>query len=85
MTQAGENVGVTSAGRGSPMWVFTKHGYFSAVCARQGGGKHGQPPPGQPHRSMVATARGIASRGPRQLRERGDHADPSASAFGMWP
>jgi hypothetical protein len=25
------------------MWVFTKHGFFSAVCARQGGGKHGQP------------------------------------------
>jgi hypothetical protein len=25
------------------MWIFTKHGFFSAVCARQGGGKHGQP------------------------------------------
>lgn len=25
------------------MWVFTKHGFFSAVCARQGSGKHGQP------------------------------------------
>jgi hypothetical protein len=25
------------------MWVFTRHGFFSAVCARQGGGKHGQP------------------------------------------
>jgi len=25
------------------MWVFTKHGFFSAVCARQGGGEHGQP------------------------------------------
>lgn len=24
------------------MWVFTKHGFFSAVCARQGSGKHGQ-------------------------------------------
>ena len=25
------------------MWLFTKHGFFSAVCARQGNGKHGQP------------------------------------------
>jgi len=25
------------------MWIFTKHGFFSAVCARQGSGKHGQP------------------------------------------
>jgi hypothetical protein len=25
------------------MWIFTKHGFFSAVCARQGDGKHGQP------------------------------------------
>lgn len=25
------------------MWVFTKHGFFSAVCARQGSGKHGDP------------------------------------------
>lgn len=25
------------------MWVFTKHGFFSAVCARKGDGKHGQP------------------------------------------
>ena len=24
------------------MWIFTKHGFFSAVCARQGDGKHGQ-------------------------------------------
>ena len=24
------------------MWIFTKHGFFSAVCARQGNGKHGQ-------------------------------------------
>ena len=24
------------------MWLFTKHGFFSAVCARQGNGKHGQ-------------------------------------------
>jgi hypothetical protein len=25
------------------MWIFTKHGFFSAVCARKGTGKHGQP------------------------------------------
>lgn len=25
------------------MWIFTKHGFFSAVCARQGNGDHGQP------------------------------------------
>jgi hypothetical protein len=25
------------------MWIFTKHGFFSAVCARQGKGAHGQP------------------------------------------
>jgi hypothetical protein len=25
------------------MWVFSKHGFFSAVCARQGDGRHGQP------------------------------------------
>jgi hypothetical protein len=33
------------------MWVFTKHGFFSAVCARQGSGKHGQPV--DPDRIMV--------------------------------
>jgi hypothetical protein len=25
------------------MWVFTKYGFYSAVCARQGDGEHGQP------------------------------------------
>ena len=25
------------------MWLFTKHGFFSVVCARQGDGRHGQP------------------------------------------
>ena len=25
------------------MWIFTKHGFFSAVCARQGSGTYGQP------------------------------------------
>jgi hypothetical protein len=33
------------------MWVFTKHGFFSAVCARQGDGKHGEPI--DPDRIMV--------------------------------
>ena len=33
------------------MWVFTKHGFYSAVCARQGDGKHGQPV--DPNRIMV--------------------------------
>lgn len=25
------------------MWIFTKHGFFSAVCARQGNGTYSQP------------------------------------------
>jgi len=25
------------------MWVFAKYGFFSAVCARAGGGEYGQP------------------------------------------
>jgi len=33
------------------MWIFTKHGFFSAVCARSGNGKHGQPV--DPERIMV--------------------------------
>lgn len=33
------------------MWIFTKHGFFGAVCARQGSGKHGQPV--DPNRIMV--------------------------------
>ena len=37
--------------RDFPMWLFTKHGFFSAVCARQGDGKHGQPV--DPNRIMV--------------------------------
>ena len=24
------------------MWIFTQHGFFSTVCARQGDGSHGQ-------------------------------------------
>jgi hypothetical protein len=33
------------------MWIFTKHGFFSAVCARKGNGMHGQPV--DPDRIMV--------------------------------
>lgn len=33
------------------MWIFTKHGFFSAVCARQGSGEHGEPV--DPDRIMV--------------------------------
>ena len=33
------------------MWVFTKHGFFSAVCARQGSGGYTQPV--DPNRIMV--------------------------------
>jgi hypothetical protein len=25
------------------MWIFTRYGFFSAVCARQGNGSYGQP------------------------------------------
>ena len=33
------------------MWLFTKHGFYSAVCARRGDGSHGQPV--DPDRIMV--------------------------------
>ena len=33
------------------MWIFTKHGFFSAVCARQGNGAHHRPV--DPDRMMV--------------------------------
>jgi len=33
------------------MWIFTKYGFYSAVCARQGDGGHGQPV--DPGRIMV--------------------------------
>lgn len=33
------------------MWVFTKYGFFSAVCARQGNGKYGRPV--DPNRIMI--------------------------------
>lgn len=52
------------------MWLFTKHGFFSAVCARRGNGKHGQPV--DPSRIMVrARVRGylkaLQTRFPDQL------------------
>ena len=33
------------------MWIFTKYGFLSAVCARQGDGSHGQPV--DPDRIMI--------------------------------
>ena len=33
------------------MWIFTKYGFFSAVCARRGDGSHGQPV--DPERMMI--------------------------------
>ena len=33
------------------MWIFTKYGFYSAVCARQGDGGHNQPV--DPNRIMV--------------------------------
>ena len=33
------------------MWLFTKHGFYSVVCARQDDGSHGQPV--EPDRIMV--------------------------------
>lgn len=52
------------------MWVFTRHGFFSAVCARRGDGRHGQPV--DPGRIMVrARVRGhleaLKGRFPDQL------------------
>ena len=54
------------------MWIFTKHGFFSAVCARQENGKHGQPV--DPDRIMVrARVRGhleaLKKRFPEHLKE----------------
>ena len=33
------------------MWIFTRYGFFSAVCAREGDGQHGNPV--DPNRIMV--------------------------------
>lgn len=52
------------------MWVFTRYGFFSAVCARQGNGERGRPV--DPDRIMVrARVRGhleaLKERFPDQL------------------
>jgi hypothetical protein len=44
------NPGGIEIGSGT-MWLFTKHGFYSAVCARQGQGGHSQPV--DPDRIMV--------------------------------
>jgi hypothetical protein len=54
------------------MWLFTKHGFFSAVCARQGDGKHGKPI--DPNRIMVRARlrshlEALTKRFPELLRE----------------
>jgi hypothetical protein len=56
------------------MWIFTKYGFFSAVCARQGDGSHSQPT--DPDRIMVrARVRGhleqLKSKFPEVLSESG--------------
>lgn len=52
------------------MWIFTKYGFYSAVCARQGDGSHGQPV--DPDRIMVRARvrshlEGLQARFPEQL------------------
>ena len=37
------------------MWLFTQYGFYSAVCARQGDGSHGQPV--DPNRIMLRARR----------------------------
>jgi len=51
------------------MWIFTKHGFFSAVCARQGSGGHHEPI--DPTRIMV------------RARDRG-HLDALKKRFPDW-
>ena len=63
------------------MWLFTKHGFFSAVCARRGDGGHGQPV--DPGRIMVrARVRGhleeLKSHFPAELGTCGIAASPDA-------
>lgn len=43
--------GLRVADNGQPMWIFTKHGFLSAVCARKGLGGSDQPV--DPGRIMV--------------------------------
>ena len=61
------------------MWIFTKHGFFSAVCARQGDGKHSQPV--DPDRIMVrARVRGHLEALKKRFPELLDESDIQASA-----
>ena len=71
------------------MWIFTKYGFFSAVCARRGDGNHGQPIDSD--RIMVrARVRGhleaLMKRfpdllGPCEIREFPQATTPSASSL----
>ena len=63
------------------MWVFTRYGFFSAVCARQGDGGHAQPV--DPDRIMVrarvrAHLEALKERFPDLLGDRGILESPSA-------
>ena len=54
------------------MWLFTKYGFYSSVCARQGDGHHGQPV--DPDRLMIRARvrdhlEGLQRRFPEQLAE----------------
>ena len=54
------------------MWIFTKYGFYSAVCARQGKGTHDQPV--DPNRIMVRARlkshlEALMQRFPKQLSE----------------
>ena len=61
------------------MWIFTKHGFFSAVCARQGDGKHSQPV--DPDRIMVrARVRGHLEALKKRFPELLDESDIQESA-----
>ena len=54
------------------MWLFTKYGFYSSVCARQGDGDHNQPV--DPDRLMIRARvrdhlEGLQRRFPEQLSE----------------
>ena len=52
------------------MWIFTRHGFFSAVCARQGDGGYDQPV--DPNRIMVRARAHLEALGERFLDLLGD-------------
>lgn len=61
------------------MWYFTKYGFYSVVCARQGDGGHGQPV--DPTRVMVRArsrrhVEQLISRFPEQLGDGEIHTTP---------